>query len=342
MSKPLKLLRFGSLTIIMLLTQSCVEFAEQSTTFVYDGQTDTLRMVQVYHGIFGGEKNARLTAKERDQFERVMAEEKTFFYANWIFEYSASAARNAIQDMRKEDDKKDEYEAAMHAAGAAMYESLLENVRVRTGGFYKDEKGRLCGWQTVTIKETTEVLKLANPAISKLVLDSFKDGDPEWSDASVALLNEAASGDYEWLSVGSNWLQFQMPMSAEDYRRIRRDLASPKNEAAKLPKTHHVPKLRVKLAGILPIEIDMEAEEYGEMQHWLHRLEGMIASDMDLWWADNTMQVRIGLGDDAPAHFSMPVFAGYVDNGSKDVERLYDIDATLDIDAKTKEFLDQK
>jgi hypothetical protein len=174
------------------------------------------------------------------------------------------------------------------------------------------------------------------------VLNGFKDGDPEWSEASVRLLQEAASGDYEWLAAGANWLQFRMPMSADDYRRIRRELATPEGEAANMPKTHRVPTMRVKLAGILPIEVDMEVESYGEMQHWLRRLEGVISSEMDLWWADNTMTVKIGISDDAPAHFSMPVFAGYVDNASKDVERRHDIDDTFDIDAKTKEFLHQE
>jgi hypothetical protein len=333
-------LRLGALALVLVLAQSCLEFAEQSTTFVYDPPSDTLRMAQVYHGIFGGEKQQRLSVKERQQLRLVLDEEKTFFYANWIFEYSEAAAHQAIQRMRKEEAGKDAHERAMHAAGIAMYESLIENVRVRTGGFYRDAEGRLCGWQTVSIRHTAAVLQRANPAFSKLVLNSLKDGNDEWTEASVALLKAAANEDYQWLSVGANWLQLRMPMTAEDYRRIRRDLASPEPEA-QVPKTHHVPRMRGRIAGI-PIEVDMEARSYGETQHWLRRLEGMVASDLDLSWADNTMTLRIGLEDARPGRISMPVFAGYVDNATQDVERLHDIPAKFDIDAQAREFLHRK
>jgi hypothetical protein len=58
------------------------------------------------------------------------------------------------------------------------------------------------------------------------------------------------------------------------------------------------------------------------MQHWVDRLAGMIASDMDVWRAEDTMTVRIGHSDDASGHFSMPVFDGYVDNASADAKGL--------------------
>lgn len=330
-----------TLTTVALLMQSCVEFAEQSTTFVYDAQTDSLRMVQVYHGIFGGENEARLDEKELEQLRHVMDEAKTFFYANWIFEYSEDGAREAIEKMQENPDDKDADEAAMHSASIAMFESLIENVRVRNGGFYRDKAGRLCGWQTIAITRTGEVLKVANAAISKLILNGLQKDELEWSEPTRALLKAAASDSYQWLDVGSNTLRFQMPMRAADYRQIRQDLAaSTREEAAE--KAGKASILTFTLAGILPVELGIETESYGEMQHWVDRLAGMIASDMDVWWADDTMTVRVGHSDDAPAHFSMPVFDGYVDNAGADAERLYGVLDTLDIDAKTKAFLEQK
>jgi hypothetical protein len=91
----------------------------------------------------------------------------------------------------------------MHTASIAMFESLIGNVRVRNGGFYRGKAGRLCGWQTVVITRSAEVLKLANAAISKLILNGLQNDEMEWSEPSPALLKAAASDSYQWLDVGS-------------------------------------------------------------------------------------------------------------------------------------------
>src|SRR5919198_2743031 len=83
--------RFFPLLPLALLT-GCLEFGKQTMSYHYDKATDTLRIFQDYHGIFGedakGKPGEGLSAEEQEQLESVLKGQRTFFFSNWIFEYN--------------------------------------------------------------------------------------------------------------------------------------------------------------------------------------------------------------------------------------------------------------
>ena len=91
---------------ILLLTSSCIEFEKQTLTFRYDRTEERLRIFQVYEGIFGGERQEGLKDDEKKQLDSVFERERTFFFANWIWEYDrASTDKIAAGQFDKKDDR---------------------------------------------------------------------------------------------------------------------------------------------------------------------------------------------------------------------------------------------
>ena len=81
-----KIAVFFSLGFLLLLC-GCLEFEEQSMSYRYDEKTDTLYIFQDYRGI-AASSGEKLSADEVQQLESVIKTERTFFFANWIFEFN--------------------------------------------------------------------------------------------------------------------------------------------------------------------------------------------------------------------------------------------------------------
>src|SRR5256885_3355843 len=61
-----RILRLLALLPMLWLT-GCLEFEDQTLTYRYDARTDTLRIFQDYHGIFGADDTSKMTAEEEEQ-----------------------------------------------------------------------------------------------------------------------------------------------------------------------------------------------------------------------------------------------------------------------------------
>jgi len=66
-----RILRLFVLLPILWLT-GCLEFEDQTLTYRYDASTDTLRIFQDYHGIFGADDTAKVTDAEMEQLDSVL------------------------------------------------------------------------------------------------------------------------------------------------------------------------------------------------------------------------------------------------------------------------------
>ena len=74
------------LVVCLALFTGCLEFEQQTLTYRYDAKTDTLRIFQSYQGIFGADAKDGLSQDELAQLDSVLTGQRTFFFANWIFE----------------------------------------------------------------------------------------------------------------------------------------------------------------------------------------------------------------------------------------------------------------
>jgi len=151
----------------MLWLTGCLEFEDQTLTYRHDPGTDTLRIFQDYHGIFGADNTAKLTDTEMEQLDSVLKGQRTFFFANWILEYNREQLRDLLTEL-KDPEKRKELEQPETAI--ARYEKLLtlavDNVRVENNGFYFDAKGRLCGSQKVIVTQVAKLIARIGARVS--------------------------------------------------------------------------------------------------------------------------------------------------------------------------------
>ena len=91
----------------MLWLTGCLEFEDQTLTYRYDAGTDTLRIFQDYHGIFGADDAAKVTPAEEEQLDSVLKGQRTFFFANWILEYNREQLREFLGQLKDPEKRKE-------------------------------------------------------------------------------------------------------------------------------------------------------------------------------------------------------------------------------------------
>ncbi len=200
-----------SLAVLVLLC-GCLQFEEQSMSYRYDEKSDTLYIFQEYRGISAGQGEG-LSEDEIRQLESVIKTERTFFFANWIFEYN----REAMQEVQKEgaaasDDSS--MTAAERKQVLSLVELLLANVKVENGPFYFDASKRLCGVQKVTLKKVSEVVRKANE-VMPIALKGLAQKQEDAADKAVLL--KAAGKRKEFIRLEKNVLSFVWPMTQPEY-----------------------------------------------------------------------------------------------------------------------------
>jgi len=216
-----KIASIFAFTLLVLLC-GCLQFEEQSMAYRHDEKTDTLYIFQEYRGISAGQGEG-LSEDEIQQLVSVIKTERTFFFANWIFEYN----REAMLEVQKElkgpatgDDPSLTSEERKQVLG--LVELLLANVKVENGPFYYDASKRLCGVQKVTLKKVSEIVRKANevmPIALKGVAQKQEDA------AEKAVLLKAAVNRKEFIRLEKNVLSFVWPMTHPEYEKAFGDKA---------------------------------------------------------------------------------------------------------------------
>ena len=198
----------------MLWLTGCLEFEDQTLTYRYDASTDTLRIFQDYHGIFGADDTTKLTDPEVEQLDSVLKGQRTFFFANWILEYNREQLREALEELKDPQKRKEMTETA-----SARFEKLLtlavDNVRVENNGFYFDAKGRLCGNQKVTVTRVTKLIAAGNDALREMIKAEAGKQETSADDKAVLLKAEAGPGDF--IQLQGTALTVRVPMTPREY-----------------------------------------------------------------------------------------------------------------------------
>jgi len=212
--------RFFSLCSVacLALLTGCLDFEQQTLAYRYDAKMDTLRVFQSYQGIFGEETNDGLSTNEIEQLDSVLSGQRTFFFANWIFEYNRDQLREAVDKLKQADAQQElKMEPAALARAETFLKLVLDNVRVENGPFYLDPQGKLCGVQRVTIKQCTKILAAANP-----VMRDYLKAEATNDNTSVenrALYLKSAERQREYIQIEGNQLRLQWPFVRQDYEK---------------------------------------------------------------------------------------------------------------------------
>ena len=209
-----------------LLLTGCVDYGQQTLTYRYDAKTDTLRIFQAYQGIFGEDQPEGLSEKEQAQLQSVLSEQRTFFFANWIWEYDRGEVRKELDNLNKPEAEPDaksgiqqdaKPDAATLARRGAFFKLLLENVHVENGAFYLDGQGKLCAVQSVTVSQFSKLVAAGNRQIRDLLkLEATRE---KVSPEERALFFKGARQEKPFISVKGNQVSFRLPISPEAFEK---------------------------------------------------------------------------------------------------------------------------
>jgi len=212
-----RLLPLFSVACLALFT-GCLDFEQQTLTYRYDAKTDTLRIFQSYQGIFGEDTNDGLSPDEIEQLDSVLSGQRTFFFANWIFEYNRGQLLEITDKLRQPDAQQElKMEPAALARAGSLIKLLLDNVRVENGSIYLDKQGKLCGVQRVTIKQCSKIIAAANPLMRDYFKAEAAKGDTSAEDRSLYL--KSAEQQREYIQIEGNQLRLHWPVLRQDYEK---------------------------------------------------------------------------------------------------------------------------
>jgi hypothetical protein len=200
----------------LAMVTGCIEFEQETVTYRHDAKSDTLRFFQHYQGIFGADKEDGLSDQEQEQLNSVLTTERTFFFANWIFEFNREDLREWLANLKKPVTV-DEFKAVPGAIerSEVLLKLLLDNVRVQNGDFYLGEGGKLCGVQRVTMKNVSKIFAAANESIRDYYrVEALKSGT---SDEERALFKKSTAEPRTYLKLEGNRLSLRLPITRADY-----------------------------------------------------------------------------------------------------------------------------
>jgi hypothetical protein len=213
---PRKLvLALGLLSVAAFLA-GCIEFQRQSLSYHYDTATDTLKIFQDYHGIFGGSDEHKLTPDETEQLASVLDGQRTFFFNNWISEINHAQLRETLGNLK---DPQHQKEQKLDAPAISHIETLinllLDNARIENGPFYLDAEGKLSAVQRVTITKTSKLIAAGN----EVIRDAFKAEirKDETTAEERLLYRQSTEQQQDYIKLEGNRLGVRLPMTRAKY-----------------------------------------------------------------------------------------------------------------------------
>jgi len=205
---------FAFLFIPLFLLAGCIEFESQSVTYAYDAPTDTLKIFQNYHGIFGGDATNSLSKEELNQLDSVLNSQRTFFFGNWISEISHDQLREQLNQL-KEEAAKESKPDPRYGNLETLLKLLVDHVRIENGGWYIDGDGKLSGIQRVTITGVSNLVVAGNLVIR----DAYKDAADhcETNEPARAIYLKSIEQPREYIKFEGNRITVRLPATKTEY-----------------------------------------------------------------------------------------------------------------------------
>ncbi len=208
--------------VSVCLLPGCLEFKNQSLSYHYDKKSDTLRIFQVYRGIFAAdpiekkEAGELISGTEKEQLVSVLNGQRTFFFSNWITEYNRADYKTMQAGLKTVEGRK---EMESSPEGLATMENLLtillSKIHIENGPFYFDSNKQLSGVQYVTVTNCSSVFAAINdftPYFIKGMMD-----DEGASDDERAALATFSKTSQPIIKLEANGLTLRWPASRTEY-----------------------------------------------------------------------------------------------------------------------------
>ena len=200
------------LVAAVLALVGCIEFERQTVTYEHDAKTDTLRLHNTYHGLYGADDVTQLSQEERDQLASVMKGQRTFFFNNWISEISVDQLKETLG--KQADPLSNSLEEAARRATTNLVALLIANVRIENGKFFLNEQGQPCGTQRVTIRNVSKVIEAGNALVRRTLEVQLK---KEGNAAERELINAALARPEPFITLTGQQFRVRFPLPREEF-----------------------------------------------------------------------------------------------------------------------------
>jgi len=297
-----KVLHIFSLLAILVIMVSCIEFEHQTMTYTIIN--DELLIFQEYEGIYGAKNTNKLTAQEMVELNSVLQSGRTFFFANWIFEYDKKIITETLATWNDKNSKHTVKELASIRIYRPLLQHLLQNVKVTNGKLYYNQQGQLSGYQTVRVKNITQLITLTNRAISQSILAKFN--NKHTSPETKAMMTAKAKADFQWLKITGNKIIIEWPMTASDYKMMQDKIKE--DQKKNKPNNYLLFQLMTK----------------------------------NISFHNNLVTTYIGKANHIPVIISGKVFGPYYDNASSYLAQKTSIEKQLDLKQLKQEFFNRQ
>jgi hypothetical protein len=213
-NRPMLRRLLGLVALTCALT-GCIEFERQTMVYEHDARADTLRIHQTYHGLHGADDVTRLSDQERAQLAAVMEGQRTFFFANWIFELNVPLLRESLAGLGTP--VSDSLKEAERRATTNLLALLVANARVENGKFFLNEKGQPCGTQRVTLRNVSQVVEAGNAVIRRHWEVALKD---KATAEERELINASLARPEPFLTLKGQQLRLRVPFPRAEFDKL--------------------------------------------------------------------------------------------------------------------------
>ncbi|MEM7205682.1 MAG: hypothetical protein AAF628_35845 [Planctomycetota bacterium] len=236
-----------ALTLLLLLA-GCIELTGQRITVRHDAASDRLYVLLEYDGIHNSDEDKQRAAERK---LRAFVENGDVM----LFDWYGHIKRRGLNEQAIAVD--------VPPRERAFLEHLLERTHVTILGTYRDADGRLGAAQMVVFDAASDLIELANGAISEAVLALPNTTDDHRWDRTLGLWKTAAARGHAWLAFSGHAVVFRFPSDAADWARaklaffakITKDAAAASPEDAAAMAEHPL----LKLLAALPLSVEQGA-----------------------------------------------------------------------------------
>lgn len=178
----------------MLLLPGCLLFQEQVVEFEHDAVADRLTLHIAYLGLhYNGKPEDGIR-----KLTRAVDGNEVCLFDWWLHFQPADLADS-------------EHPVARF---------LVQNVKAKRIGFFKDALGRLSAGQTVVIENVSKLFRFVNESLTGEALPrALEDADRE----TRALNRKAAAAGHQWLRLRGNAIELVFFASDHDFKRMKRE-----------------------------------------------------------------------------------------------------------------------
>jgi hypothetical protein len=205
-------IEYGLLLLLGVSGLGCLDFEKETMVFFFPRDVPEVRALLIYEGIGVTNDGADDLKKAREQFTRLVEHEQEFgLGANWLLYFCLIPEESDAPETKR-------------------FKAMLRvQLVIANGALYRNKEGKLCGYQTLTIRDGRKFIDDLNnylaPHLGHLAAEMLDNPDKRsdvLDEQTWRLIQKAANGRFPWLEIEPGRFSFSMPATPHAVRNIKR------------------------------------------------------------------------------------------------------------------------